>query len=99
MATSKIPKRAGSLYREEIQIASNLTIAANAVLGATQSVNAAKDGYRPLAIASTKSNSNQINVMRCEINDRGVIYARVSNLSSTQITGVTLSAIVLYEKL
>lgn len=99
MAVSNIKQQSGVLVRENVTIASNLTIAANAVLGTTQSIDASKDGYRPLAIASTSSNNNTLNFLRCEITQSGMIYARVSNLSSSQITGVSITATVLYEKL
>lgn len=99
MATSTIKTQSGTLHRETVTIATDLTINANAILPNTQSINASKSGYRPLGIVSTISNNNSLNVLRCEINNSGMIYARVSNLSSQQITGVSLSAVVLYEKL
>lgn len=100
MATSTIKTHSGTLYTETLTIATGLTIGANAVLGTTQSVDASKNGYRPLAIASTLSNNNSLNFLRCEINaNDGKIYARVSNPTSSQITGVSISATVLYEKL
>lgn len=99
MATSTIKTQSGTLYRENVAIASNLTIPANAVLAATQSVNATKSGYRPLGIVGTMSNNNQVNFLRYEITQGGIIYARVSNPTSSQITGVSITAIVLYERL
>ena len=87
------------VIRERVMIASGLTIPANSILGATQTVSAAKDGYAPLGIVGTISNNNQIAFMRCEISLAGTIYARVANLSSSQITGVSIQCDVLYRRL
>ena len=99
MATSKIQKtNSTELLREDVQIATGLTIAANSVLSATQSKDASKSGYTALGIVSTKSNNNSINFLRCEITTSGVIYARVSNPTSAQISDVSITATVLYMK-
>lgn len=95
MAVSTIKNKA--LVKERFTVASDLTINANSILGTTQSATATKSGYRPIGLVGWGASNNSVNVMYANMNASGTVYMRVSNLSSSQLTGVSLTADVLFE--
>lgn len=99
MAVSTLKTSSGAMLVDTVRLSTGMTIAANSVASNTQSVNCAKDGYSVIGIVGIESNNNYVNILRANVTSTGQIYARVSNLSSSQITGVNIDVKVLYERM